>query len=89
MAANVSAPAGGAARVDFRLKRDYAALSGGAIVRSVTPPDLTSQGCGPAGAFDLSLGTAWGSTSPASTQGPGGPKAVVLSCRSPSTSRAT
>ena len=36
-----------------------------------SPPDYSDFGCGPSGAFDLSLGTGWGSDSP-------GPRQVVV-----------
>ena len=36
-----------------------------------SPPDYTDFGCGPSGAFDLSLGTGWGSDSP-------GPRHIVV-----------
>ena len=58
--------------------RDWAALSKGASVQSFSPPDYSSQGCGPAGAFDLDLGVGWASTSPNGTQGPGGAKSVTV-----------
>ncbi len=47
--------------VDFELRRDWAASSGGASIASFDPPDFTAYGCGPDAAIDLSLGTGWGS----------------------------
>ena len=61
----------------FKLKRDWAALEGGATIVSFTPPDFSSQGFGPDKAFDISQGTGWASTSPNNPQGPG-PKSVIV-----------
>ena len=49
------------AAVDFVIRRDWAASSGGAQVASFDGPDYTRFGCGPANALDLSSGTGWGS----------------------------
>lgn len=57
--------------VDRRIRRDWAALEGGATLVKASPPDYTDFGCGPSGAFDLSLGTGWGSDAP-------GPRSVVV-----------
>ena len=57
--------------VDRAITRDWAALEGGATLVKASPPDYTDYGCGPSGAFDLSLGTGWGSDSP-------GPRHVVV-----------
>src|SRR5262249_45451973 len=48
--------------VDNSLFRDWAALSGGAVLKSFTPPDYAIF-CGVAaeGAFDLNLGSGWAS----------------------------
>jgi hypothetical protein len=48
--------------VNFSVRRDWASSSGGATVTSFNGPDLSSFGCGPAAAIDLSQGTGWGST---------------------------
>ncbi|MGI8614609.1 MAG: M36 family metallopeptidase [Nocardioidaceae bacterium] len=46
----------------FKIRRDYAASSGGGRVTDYTGPDYSAFGCGPGGAVDLSQGTGWGST---------------------------
>ncbi|WP_431504437.1 M36 family metallopeptidase [Nocardioides sp.] len=48
---------------DYKVDRDWAATSGGSSVASFDGPDYSGFGCGPAGAFDMSLGSGWGSTS--------------------------
>ena len=48
--------------LDFELRRDWAAASGGASVASFDGVDYSSFGCGPEGLIDLSQGTGWGST---------------------------
>jgi extracellular elastinolytic metalloproteinase len=48
-------------RRNVALVRDWAATSGGATVTDFNGPDFSPQ-CGPAGAFDQSLATGWGST---------------------------
>jgi extracellular elastinolytic metalloproteinase len=57
--------------VDRKITRDWAALEAGATLGHFTPPDYTDFGCGPSGAFDLALGTGWGSKAP-------GPRSVVV-----------
>ena len=57
--------------VNRKITRDWAALEGGATLVRASPPDYTDFGCGPSGAFDLSLGTGWGSDAP-------GPRSVVV-----------
>jgi extracellular elastinolytic metalloproteinase len=47
---------------DFEIRRDWAASSGGSQIADFNGPDLSSFGCGPGGAIDLSQGTGWGST---------------------------
>ena len=47
---------------DWQLRRDWAALAGGAAVAAFNGPDFTQFGCGPASAIDQSLGNGWGST---------------------------
>jgi extracellular elastinolytic metalloproteinase len=76
----------GTTTLNLTIRRDWAAISGGGQVVSFSPPNYTSFGCGPSGAFDLSLGSGWGSTSisPADTSnGPGGPKSVVVKLPKP------
>jgi len=48
--------------VDFELRRDWAAASGGASIEDFNGPDYTDFGCGPANAIDLDYGLGWGST---------------------------
>jgi extracellular elastinolytic metalloproteinase len=48
---------------NFTITRDWSAVGGGArVLDNFDGPDYTSFGCGPAQAFDTSLGTGWGST---------------------------
>jgi extracellular elastinolytic metalloproteinase len=54
-----------------KITRDWAALEGGATLVKASPPDYSDFGCGPSGAFDLALGTGWGSDAP-------GPRKVVV-----------
>jgi len=49
-------------RSSFSVRRDWAAVSGGAKVLDFNGPDYTDFGCGPAHALDTSLGTGCGST---------------------------
>jgi extracellular elastinolytic metalloproteinase len=49
--------------MNWQLRRDWAALSGGGTVVAFNGPDFTPFGCGPSGAIDQSLGNGWGSTS--------------------------
>jgi len=49
--------------VNWALRRDWAALSGGGSVVDFNGPDFTPFGCGPTAAIDQSLGIGWGSTS--------------------------
>jgi Zn-dependent metalloprotease len=48
----------------FSLRRDWAALDGGAKIVSFSPPDYSFYGCGPTGAVDRSFTTGWGSKLP-------------------------
>ncbi|MGZ5307239.1 MAG: M36 family metallopeptidase [Actinomycetota bacterium] len=59
--------------------RDWASTEGGAKVGKFTPPDY-SPDCGPDFAFDLNLGTGWGSDAVGSTAGSNdpGPRKVVV-----------
>ena len=47
--------------VDWSLRRDWAATSGGSDVVSFTGPDYTPFGCGPVHLFDQSQTSGWGS----------------------------
>jgi hypothetical protein len=47
---------------NFSVRRDWAAVSGGAKVAAFNGPDFTPFGCGPEQALDTSQGTGWGST---------------------------
>jgi hypothetical protein len=48
-------------RVDWQVRRDWAASSGGGSVVSFTGPDYTAFGCGPGGLIDQSQAAGWGS----------------------------
>ncbi len=50
------------------VNRDWAALSGGATIASADPPDFSTFGCGPDGAFDLNTASGWGSALPTPRQ---------------------
>jgi hypothetical protein len=71
----------GDVNVDIKLVRDWAALEGGATLRSFTPPDY-AQFCGvnADGAFDLSFSAGWPSDAPGSTEGSNvtGPRRAVV-----------
>ncbi|GAA1660147.1 hypothetical protein GCM10009765_06940 [Fodinicola feengrottensis] len=47
--------------VNWQIRRDWAAASGGAAINSFTGVDYSSFGCGPPGDIDQSLSTGWGS----------------------------
>jgi hypothetical protein len=47
--------------LNWQLRRDWAAIAGGAEVVSFTGPDYTPFGCGPARLFDQSQASGWGS----------------------------
>jgi extracellular elastinolytic metalloproteinase len=47
--------------VNWQLRRDWAAISGGSEVVSFTGPDYTAYGCGPPQLFDQSQLSGWGS----------------------------
>ena len=57
--------------VNRSLVRDWASLEGGAKIVKASPPDYSGYGCGPSGAFDLSLASGW-STDAA------GPRSIVV-----------
>jgi hypothetical protein len=65
--------------VNAKVVRDWASLEGGAKVGKFTPPDY-SPFCGPDFAFDMNLGTGWGSDAVGSTSGSTnkGPRKVVI-----------
>jgi hypothetical protein len=48
--------------VNFSLRRDFAALSGGGSIADFNGPDFTNFGCGPSSAIDQSETNGWGST---------------------------
>jgi hypothetical protein len=63
--------------VNFQVRRDWAASSGGASIASFTGVDYSTFGCGPTGDIDQSLSTGWGSeTNPVA--GIPGPKNIVI-----------
>ncbi|CAN5454180.1 hypothetical protein BH09ACT12_BH09ACT12_23160 [soil metagenome] len=61
-AAPASVTPDSATTLDFSLRRDWAAASGGASIVSFDGVDYTPYGCGPNELIDLSQGTGWGST---------------------------
>ena len=64
---------------NFQLRRDWAALGGGAEVTAFDGPDYTPFGCGPNGAIDQSLGSGWGSdTSDGTNNGLVTPKSITI-----------
>jgi hypothetical protein len=76
----------GSNTLNLTIRRDWAAINGGGQVLSFSQPDYSSFGCGPEGAFDLSLGSGWGSTSlnPLDpSNGPPGAKSVVVQLPKP------
>jgi extracellular elastinolytic metalloproteinase len=65
--------------------RDWAALEGGAKLQKFSPPDYSDYGCGPTAAFDLLLGSGWGSDAPHSTAGSSftGPRSIIVKLPKP------
>ncbi len=65
---------------NFQMRRDWAALGGGAEVTAFDGPDYTAFGCGPSGAIDQSLGNGWGSDTHVNAQNDGlvTPKSVTV-----------
>jgi len=63
--------AGAQRTANFRLRRDYASLAGGAAVSDFTGMDFSDFGCGPDAAFDQSLSRGWSTDV-------GGPKSVTV-----------
>jgi extracellular elastinolytic metalloproteinase len=69
----------GPLKVNRKIRRDWAAIAGGASVTSFTPPDYSAFGCGPEQGFDTSQATGWGSDSPTNgSSGTTGPRSVTL-----------
>ncbi len=76
----------GSNTVSHSIRRDWASLAGGGQVKSVTAPNLTSFGCGPANAIDGSQTSGWGSyavnfggnPSQGLPSAPTGPRTVVI-----------
>jgi hypothetical protein len=66
-------------KLNVKIDRDWASLEGGAKLGKFTPPDYTPD-CGPDFAFDMNLGTGWGSDAVGSTVGStnDGPRKVVI-----------
>lgn len=67
--------------VNVKLVRDWAALEGGATLRSFSPPDYANFcGVNANGAFDLTLSAGWPSDAPDSTAGSNftGPRKAVV-----------
>ncbi len=58
----------GVTTLDWSVRRDWSASTGGARVVSATGPDYTAYGCGPVQLLDQSQGTGWGSDVAASGQ---------------------
>ena len=65
--------------LNAKVVRDWASTEGGAKVGAFTPPDY-SPFCGPDFAFDLNLGSGWGSDAVRSTSGSNhkGPRSVIV-----------
>ncbi|TQJ07718.1 M36 family metallopeptidase [Lapillicoccus jejuensis] len=59
---STSVTVGSGAPVDFSVRRDWAAASGGGAVTAFNGPDFSTFNCGPTQAIDGSQGTGWGST---------------------------
>jgi extracellular elastinolytic metalloproteinase len=53
---------------NLAVHRDWAALSGGATIQSVSPPNFGNFGCPPDAAFDLQTSSGWGSARPTPRQ---------------------
>jgi len=58
---------------NYALRRDFAAVGGGASIAGFTGPDFTDFGCGPAMAIDQALGASWVTTSADATDAAGRP----------------
>jgi extracellular elastinolytic metalloproteinase len=66
-------------KVNGKLVRDWAAIEGGAKLGKYSPPDYAPF-CGPEFAFDLDLGTGWGSDAVGSDVGSNytGPRKIIV-----------
>jgi extracellular elastinolytic metalloproteinase len=68
--------------INWQVRRDWAASSGGATIAAFNGPDYSSFGCGPGGDIDQSLSTGWGSeTNP--VDGVPTPKSIVIKLPKP------
>jgi hypothetical protein len=79
--ATASATVGsGGSTVDFVVRRDWVATSGGARVTAFDGADFTTSGCGPGGAVDGTQKAGWGSTSDLvnGQPGPATPKSLTV-----------
>ncbi len=70
-------PGPGSNTFNATIRRDWASSSGGGRAVSATAPDLSSFGCGPAGAIDGSQASGWGSYQPGFSGGNGLPSAPL------------
>ena len=64
--------------LDWALRRDWAASSGGGTIGTFTPPDYTPFGCGPGALIDQSQGNGWGSDAPGNASPSAQPKSAVV-----------
>ncbi|WP_256796406.1 M36 family metallopeptidase [Terrabacter sp. Ter38] len=64
--------------LDWALRRDWAASSGGGAIGAFTPPDYTPFGCGPGSLIDQSQGSGWGSDAPDNPSPSTQPKSAVV-----------
>ena len=69
----------GTTTLNWQLRRDWAASSGGGTIVTFTPPDYSPFGCGPAQLIDQSQGSGWGSDAPTNPVPGAQPKAVEIS----------
>jgi extracellular elastinolytic metalloproteinase len=67
-----------ATTVNWSLRRDWAAASGGGSIGAFTPPDYSPFGCGPANLIDQSQGSGWGSDAPDNPAPSPQPKSAVI-----------
>lgn len=65
-------------RVDWSVRRDWAAVGGGGQVVDFNGPDYTAYGCGPGHLFDQSQGSGWGSDIVVGADGTVQPRHVVV-----------
>ncbi len=65
--------------VDWQVRRDWAAISGGAAVTDANGDDFSDFGCGPASMFDQSQGSGWSTDAvPGSPQSSVDPRFVIV-----------